>query len=89
MDKNDENFLKIDFKEECEPQIAELIVLFNSGALFNDSLNILKKACDNEQHALSIFEDIAFLMNNIDNQDGPVVDPCEVFSKEDKNEFKG
>jgi len=92
MDKEDENILKIEFEPGYEDRLAELIFLFNSGILFPQSVEVLRQACEDDNKVIEIMQKVNAIAQENNSKipsDYPLVDPREVFSKKEENEFKG
>ena len=94
VDNEGDNFVACDFEEDQQERISELLFLLISGGVVDKAIQSVQEACENEKEAEKIYHDLALLIAMQSQQaqqanDEPVVDPLEVFSRGDKNEFKG
>jgi hypothetical protein len=90
-----ENFVSVDFADGQELKVAELIFLLVSGQMVEETIKSLRKACESEEQAKFILQALTGYMQGYAAQqmqtrnNRPVIDPTEVFSRKDTNEFKG
>ena len=90
-DKNNNDLAIVYFPEGEHEKIANLMFYLISGLAIDGCMDALKKSCHNNEELEYIIQMITKLLNQIPQQNvaAPVIDPCNVFSKGKRNEFKG
>lgn len=95
-DAEGDSFVAVQFADGEQYKMAELLYLLVSGAMIEETVKSLRLACESEDEAKRILQMLAGLMQQHVQQSavqtpttGPVVAPTEVFSRRDRDDYKG
>lgn len=90
VDSDGEASLTFGAEEGSENDLSELVCMFNSGVLLQQSLMLLKNEFS-EELAIETANKLSHFINSQQQEviDRPVVSPLNVFKQGERNDFKG